>query len=111
MQSLTERQLDLYEECAAGGEYEAAYHALLSCLHLAEHAGDVGMVERLRGAVDKLDNFIEAVRPPHQLSRAQAEARGQQSLCASMRTHIDAVALRLRSVEQRSRQIRSAAAP
>jgi hypothetical protein len=92
-----ERLLALYAECSAGGEYEAAYHVLMAALHLADHAGDAGALGRISDAAGSLEQDIEAVEPPHALSAAAAERRGQQPLCHSLRVHIEAVRLRMRS--------------
>ena len=99
-----ERLLALQSECVAGGEYESAYHLLMAALHIADHSGDTPALDRIAEAAGSLEQDIEAVEPPHALSAAQAERRGQQSLCASLRVHIEAVRLRLRSDEQRGRR-------
>jgi hypothetical protein len=40
---------------------------------------------------------LEAVRPPHHLSRRLAGARGQTALFDSYQAHVDAVRLRMQS--------------
>jgi hypothetical protein len=107
--SLIERQLALFVEFVGVEDYESAYHALMAALHRSEHVADLESIDYIVAAIGRLERAIEAARPQHPLSRSQAERRGQQPLCASLRTHVDAVLLRLRSAQQRSN--RPSAAP
>ena len=104
---LIDELLALNGRAAALGEYEAAYHALMGALHLADHEGDIAILDRMAAAADEQDRAIEAVQPPHHLSRAEAARRGQVPLYQSVRVHIDAVRLRLQSARQIGRSASS----
>jgi len=100
MQELMEGFLALNARAAARGEYEAAYHALMGALHLVDHSGDLASLERIGELARRQDDDIERIRPSHHLSRGEASRRGQVSIYASARVHVDAVRLRLQSARQ-----------
>ena len=101
--AVTDRLLALFAECSSAGEYESAYHLLMAAVHLADHRADSESLAAIEEAAGALERAIEAASPSHPLARAQAEQRGQHSLCESLRVHIEAVRLRLRSAGQRQR--------
>lgn len=100
-QALYRKLIEANAEAFARQEYEVAYHALMAALHLVDHAGDEAQVEVIGRLARKQDEALEAVRPPHHLSRSAAAGRGQSALFATMRVHVDAVRLRLESERQR----------
>lgn len=64
--------VDLARSVAAAGHFGAAYHALMSAVHLAEDAGDT---TRLAAVADMLRHYkgvVDALRPPHRLSTQAA---------------------------------------
>jgi hypothetical protein len=95
--------LQLNQRAAADGNYETAYHLLMAALHCVDAAGGepAGGLERL-AAIAKLQAAeIEALRPPHHLSRRQAQTRGQTAIFDSYLAHVEAVRLRIESERQR----------
>jgi len=96
--------LRLNADAAAQGDYEVAYHLLMAALHVADDAHDFAALERITRAAKEQGAQVEAVRPPHPLSRAQAQLRRQTSLFDSLGAHIDAVRLRLKSEKQRAKR-------
>jgi len=65
---------------------------------------DFAALERISRVAREQGAQVEAVQPPHQLSRAQAQLRGQTSLFDSLAAHIEAVRLRMQSDEQRAKR-------
>ena len=100
MGRMFEQIIQLNERAAAQGDYEAAYHLLMAALHCADHARDAQVLDLLTRLAREQGEEVEAIEPPHHLSRKHAEARGQTALYDSLLTHIDAVRLRLESVRQ-----------
>jgi hypothetical protein len=95
--------LKLNADAAAHGEYEVAYHLLMASLHVAEGQKNVSALDRITERAKEQGAAIERVQLPHQLSRKQAQLRGQTALFDSLLAHIEAVRLRLQSDEQRAR--------
>jgi hypothetical protein len=95
-----EEILALNGQAAARGDYEVAYHLLMAALHHADHIGDEAALARLADLARKQGAAVEAVQPPHHLSRRLAETRGQTALFDSFQAHVDAVRLRLHSARQ-----------
>jgi hypothetical protein len=104
MATLLVDTLELNRRAVAAGDYEVAYHLLMASLHLADHARDFAALERIATLAREQSAALEALKPPHHLSRAQAQLRGQTAVFDSLATHIDAVRLRLQSDEQRARR-------
>ena len=101
--------LRLNADAAAHDEYEVAYHLLMAALHVADHAHDFGALERITKLTQEQGAQLEALQPPHQLSRAHARVRGQTAVFDSLIAHIEAVRLRMQSDEQRKRVPRASA--
>ena len=99
-QQLIEDFLALNERAAGRREFEGAYHALMGALHVADHCGEIGMLERIADAARAQEREIESLQPPHPLSRSEAARRGHPSIYASALVHIEAVRLRLDSARQ-----------
>ena len=93
--------LELGREAAAAGEFEAAYHLLMAAVHLADHRRDTAALERLTRLAREQGALVEAVSPPHRLSRSYAAARGHTALFDTLMTHIKSVELRLEAERQR----------
>ena len=93
--------LELSREAAAAGEFEAAYHLLMAAVHLLDHRGDMAALERLGALAREQGELVEAVRPPHRLSRAYAAARGHTALFDTLGTHVRSVQLRHEAERQR----------
>ena len=102
--TLLAETLELNRRAAETRDYEVAYHLLMAALHLADHARDAAALERIARLAKEQGAAVEAVQPPHHLSRAQAQLRGQTALFDSLITHIDAVRLRIRSDGHRARR-------
>jgi hypothetical protein len=96
--------LALNERAAAAGDYEVAYHLLMAALHAADHAKDRAALDRILALSRRQGAAVDAEQPPHQLSRAQAHARGQTALFESLAAHIEAVRLRMHSEEMRTKR-------
>ena len=88
---------------AADGDFEAAYHLLMAALHVADHAANEAALARIGDTAREQAAAVEAVRPPHHLSRHQALARGQTAVFDSFIAHLEAVRLRLHSQRQLKR--------
>jgi len=95
--------LKLNADAVAQGEYEVAYHLLMAALHFAEAQKNVVALDRITQLAKEQGGAIERVQPTHQLSRKQAQLRGQTTLFDSLLTHIEAVRLRIQSDAQRAR--------
>jgi hypothetical protein len=92
---LLERLLGLSEEAAAANLFEVAYHALMAGLHAAERDSNTEGVDRIVRIAASQERAIEAVRPQHPLSHAAASHRGTESVYSTLRTHAQAVRLRI----------------
>jgi hypothetical protein len=101
---MLEEVLKLNGEAAARGEYEVAYHLLMAALHVADHAKNSQVLERIAALARQQAEAIERIEPPHNLSRSQAHMRGQAALYDSLAAHIEAVRLRLQSDRQRAKR-------
>ena len=75
-----ERALSLSDECLGAGEYEAAYHALMSALHLATTLGDEALLTRVAEAAAAQGRVVDALKPVHRLSTQEAQSRGHESV-------------------------------
>src|SRR5262249_47927401 len=91
-------------EAFALREFEVAYHALMGALHIADHAGDTDILERVAALAQEQDAALESLHPKHPLSREAAAARRQPAIFATLKVHVDAVRLRVEG----ARQIRQA---
>ena len=94
--AVLEEILALNARAAAAGDFEVAYHLLMAALHLADHSGDEAALDRLAQIARAEADALEAVQPPHHLSRQLAGARGQTALFDSFQHHIEAVRLRMK---------------
>ena len=101
--------LELSDDAAAEGEYETAYHLLMAALHVAEHRSDHDAVERIAAVGARLGAAVEAVTPPHRVSRDEARTRGHTAIFDSLETHAKAVRLRLESAARLAKAKASAA--
>ena len=100
MGCMFEQIIQLNQRAAVQGDYEAGYHLLMAALHSADRARDVQALDLLTKLARDQGAEVEAIDPPHHLSRKHAEARGQTAVYDSLLTHIDAVRLRLDSARQ-----------
>jgi hypothetical protein len=64
--------LRLGRDLAAAGNFEAAYHALMSAVHCAEDAADSARLAEMAGVLQDIKEVIDAIRPPHKLSTQAA---------------------------------------
>ena len=101
--------LELADDAAAEAEYEAAYHLLVAGLHLAEHRGDHDAVMRIGAAGRRIGVAVEAVVPPHRLSRGEAKKRGHTAIFDQFDVHAEAVRLRVESAGELGRAGRARA--
>jgi hypothetical protein len=92
---LVDRLLTLSDAAEAVGSYEAAYHAVMAALHMADHARDIEQVERVARYALVQEQRLEAVEPPHRLAHDAAEQRGTLPLYRNFQVHADAVRSRL----------------
>ena len=63
-----ERLMALNGETFGAGQYEAAYHALMAALHLAETQGDDARLLSLARVAAEQGHSIDTLDPPHRLS-------------------------------------------
>lgn len=96
--------MNLQARAADDGKYEVAYHCLMAALHMADDQGDLNALDEVDVAVKDVGTTIEAISPPHLLSRAMAEKRGQPPLIESMSAHVSAVRARLHAAAARAKQ-------
>jgi hypothetical protein len=92
--------LELADDAAVEGEYESAYHLLMAALHLADHRGDYEAAMHVGAAGRRLGAALEAVTPPHPLSRQEAKKRRHTALYDQLDAQAEAVRLRLESAGQ-----------
>jgi hypothetical protein len=92
--------LALNRRAAANGDFETAYHLLMAALHDAEHRAEEAALASIDAIAREQADAVDAIRPPHQLSRQQAAKRGQTSVFDSLQAHIEAVRLRMQSERQ-----------
>jgi hypothetical protein len=92
--------LALNRRAAASGDFETAYHLLMAALHCAERTIQEPALASISAVAKEQAAAVEAIRPPHQLSRQQAATRGQTSVFDSLQAHIEAVRLRMQSERQ-----------
>jgi hypothetical protein len=99
--AMLDELLELNHRAAQQGEFEVAYHVLMAALHRADHARDVGALSEIARRGREQAEALERLKPPHALSRFQAQLRGQTAVFDSFAAHVDAVRLRLQSDEHR----------
>jgi hypothetical protein len=97
--STLDRLMAMNAELFPRGECEAAFHTLMAALHVAEHARDVTALDRIGAVAKAQSDKIDAMQPPHKLSKAQADQRGQVPVYRTLQLHVDTVRLRLQSRE------------
>ena len=95
--------LELSRQAGAAGEFETSYHLLMAAVHLADHQGDMAGLQTIAALVKQQTEALEAVSPPHRLSRAHAADRGHVGLFDTLVTHIKSVELRHAAEQQRRR--------
>ena len=104
-QSLVRRLIALSSAAAEAEEFEVAYHALMAALHAAEHVGkEVGKADALSEVMkvaEAQSAKIEKIKPPHQLSRSAAKARGHQSLYDTLQLHAKSARMRIDADKRR----------
>jgi hypothetical protein len=69
-------------ETFAAGHYEAAYHALMAALHVAEDAGDEPRLLEVARIAEEQRRHIDSLAPAHPLSSQVAKARGHEGVYA-----------------------------
>jgi membrane protein required for beta-lactamase induction len=95
LDSLVDQLLALSDAAEGVGSFEAAYHAVMAALHVADHARDVEQVERVARFALAQEQRLEAVEPPHRLAHDAAEQRGTLPLYRNFQVHAGAVRSRL----------------
>ncbi|HEU4649113.1 MAG TPA: hypothetical protein VFS33_08645 [Gemmatimonadales bacterium] len=92
---LVDQLLALSGAAEEAGSFEAAYHAAMAALHVADHIGDLEQVERIARHALAQGQRLEAQEPPHRLAQGAAEQRGTQPLYRNFQVHADAIRARL----------------
>jgi hypothetical protein len=100
---MLEEILALNRRAAAGGDFEATDQLLVAAVHAADHAGVEAVLTQIADIARQQGTAVEAVRPPHHLSRHHAQSRGQTAVYDSFIAHLEAVRLRLQSQRQLKR--------
>lgn len=77
---LFDRMMSANAEGFDGGHIEAAYHALMSGLHLAQDLGDESLLLRVAKVAEEQGRHVDSLSPPHRLSSKMATARGHESV-------------------------------
>jgi hypothetical protein len=62
------RFVELAGGMAAGGHYEATYHALMAAVHCAEDAGDTARLTEVARLLRQHKHAIDTLVPPHKLA-------------------------------------------
>lgn len=94
---LMSRILELETDAVRAQEFEASYHLLMAALHIAAVAGDREGLDGIAERARQRAGAVEAVRPPHRLSRLRAQERGQTALFDSLMIHVEAAKARTRT--------------
>jgi histidinol phosphatase-like PHP family hydrolase len=102
--AMLEELLQLNGRAAEQGHFDVAYHLLMAALHFADHSRDVAALNVIARLAREQGQALERIKPPHALSRAHAQHRGQTALFDSFAAHIEAVRLRLQSEEHRHKR-------
>jgi hypothetical protein len=89
------------EAAFASGRYEAAYHALMAALHVAQDSEDAEGLLVIVGRAKEQQAAIDAVAHDHRFSTASAANRGHKSLyeMAVQQARAQAAMIRLRRSE------------
>ncbi len=89
------------ETAFASGRYEAAYHALMAALHVAQDSEDAEGLLVIVGRAKEQQASIDALAHDHRFSTASAASRGHKSLyeMAAQQARAQAGMIRLRRSE------------
>lgn len=88
------RLMAVNREAFASGHFEAAYHALMAALHVAQDVGDRARLEEVAKLAGEEAEGVDAVQPAHRLSSTTSREHGFESVFrlaarqASVRAHI-----------------------
>ena len=96
-ESLFTRCLALSRQAEAAGSYEAAYHALMATLHLADLNHSLDQLNQVTELAHEQEQRLEALDPPHALSKAASTQRGTTAVYQSFQVHAEAVSARLKA--------------
>lgn len=77
-----DRLMAINAELFADGHFEAAYHALMAALHLAEDAEQEERLLEVSRVAERQRDHIDGLKPPHVLSSESARSRGHDSVYA-----------------------------
>ena len=102
--AMLDELLELNHRAAEQRDFEVAYHLLMAALHFADHARDTRALNEIARRGREQGEALEQVKPPHALSRAHAQLRGQTAVFDSFAAHVEAVRLRLQSDEHRAKR-------
>jgi hypothetical protein len=89
------------EAAFTSGRYEAAYHALMAALHVAQDSEDAEGLLVIVGRAKEQQASIDALAHDHRLSTTSAASRGHKSLyeMAVQQARAQAAMIRLRRSE------------
>jgi hypothetical protein len=79
-EELFQTLLQLNEVTFASAQYEAAYHALMAALHIAQDSQDARGLLVIVARAKEQQGSIDDLAPGHRLSSGSAASRGQKSV-------------------------------
>ena len=80
--NLFDQTMAVNGEAFAAGHYEAAYHALMAALHLAQDLGDETRLRNVSQVAGQQRQTIDSLVPAHRLCSQEARSRGHESVFA-----------------------------
>ena len=97
--------LDLHDGCMEAGLVEAGYHALTAAMHCAETTTNQEQLRLVMTRAELRQREVDALQPPHRLSRKQAEWRRNTPVFASLAITANAIIVRLKADAVRVRSM------